>query len=174
MGPDVPRATWVRGPPPGASSSRPRFFCEVLPTWAPGARTAALLHWPRAGSGRLGRCLTVRTWRGAVPALERPRPPRQRPLSRVCGTRALLRPDNDRGPFTLVPFDPARLAPAKAAVREDGRAPGRASAGLHTSAGAGRIWSVYVCPVFMANCSGDSSARSGLFSSQSRRDRHRP
>jgi hypothetical protein len=124
MGPDVPRATWVRGPPPGASSSRPRFFCEVLPTWAPGARTAALLHWPRAGSGRLGRCLTVRTWRGAVPALERPRPPRQRPLSRVCGTRALLRPDNDRGPCT-----PGSIRSRTPRPGEGGGARGRQSAG---------------------------------------------
>jgi hypothetical protein len=127
MGPDVPRATWVRGPPPGASSSRPRFFCEVLPTWAPGARTAALLHWPRAGSGRLGRCLTVRTWRGAVPALERPRPPRQRPLSRVCGTRVLLRLTEVRLHwFHSIPHASPRRRRrcARTAERRAGRPPG--------------------------------------------------
>ena len=82
-----------------------------------------------------------------------PAPSRTTTMLRPAGWSILSLGHRELGAAEIYigPFDPARLAPAKAAVRDDGRAPGRGVPRAATRGGRGRIWSVHVGRVFMAS-----------------------
>ena len=92
----------------GNSSAQSRRSCSRWPPQGPAGGASSVPG--RAPSRHSSRC----------------RRPRQRLLSRDCGTTALRRPDNDRCPHLhrSIRSRTMPLPRQKAAVRDDGRAPG--------------------------------------------------